>query len=121
VLNPGAYIFSLATLSWVLLQEDRVSEARVQSDEAERLWLEYYPRARMPWGDSLVRLIRAEVLKASGDLDGAREAIVAARDRLLGRADKIGDPALRTAFLESIPENARTLSLADSSSRNDVS
>jgi eukaryotic-like serine/threonine-protein kinase len=63
-------------------------------------------------GESLVRLVHAQALAATGDLDGARVAIRAARDRLLARAAKITDERLRAGFLESVPENARTLALA---------
>jgi hypothetical protein len=63
-------------------------------------------------GDALVRLVHAEALGQAGFPQIARVAIVAARDRLLARADKITAMALRTSFLERVPEHARTLSLA---------
>ncbi|HEX8106924.1 MAG TPA: hypothetical protein VF516_04305, partial [Kofleriaceae bacterium] len=61
---------------------------------------------------ALVRLAHAEALHASGDVEAARRAIGHARTHLLAIADKIRDPAYRQGFLESAPENARTLALA---------
>ena len=55
----------------------------------------------------------------------AREAIVAAYERLTDRASKIRDPLWRAWFLEAVPENARTVELArawgvgESASRDD--
>ena len=60
-----------------------------------------------------MRLVYAQALRATGDAAGARGAIEAARARLLGRATKIQDAAFRASFLERVPENARTLALAD--------
>jgi hypothetical protein len=61
---------------------------------------------------AFVRLAHAEALHATGDLDAARRAIADARTHLLATAGKIPDPASRQSFLDSVPENARTLALA---------
>jgi hypothetical protein len=61
---------------------------------------------------ALIRLLRAESLHAVGDHAAAREAIAAARRRLLAIADTIGDAAYRESFLERVPENRKTLTLA---------
>ena len=63
-------------------------------------------------GVSLLYLVHAEALLATGDRASARAAIGAAREKLLSRSLKIGDPGLRATFLERIAENARTLALA---------
>ena len=63
-------------------------------------------------GESLIRVVYAEALAAAGDHGSARAAIVEARERLLARAAKIVDPALRESFLARVPENARTLARA---------
>ena len=52
------------------------------------------------------------VSRATGDHAGARKALSVARDRLRIQAGKIADPALRRGFLEDVPENVRTLALA---------
>jgi hypothetical protein len=59
-----------------------------------------------------VRLVRAEALHAASDIEGAREAIGTARERLLASAGKISSAELRRSFLERVPTNARTLQLA---------
>jgi tetratricopeptide (TPR) repeat protein len=64
-------------------------------------------------GESLLRLSHAEALCAIGDAERAAAAFAEARARLLSRAGKIADAALRRSFLESVPENARTLALAE--------
>jgi hypothetical protein len=62
---------------------------------------------------AFVRLTHAEALHATGAHDAAARAIAGARARLLAIADKITDPAYKASFLERVPENARTLTLAD--------
>ena len=57
-------------------------------------------------------LIHAEALDATGDHAGTHTAIARALTDLLARAEKIGTPAYRKPFLENVPENARTLTLA---------
>lgn len=64
-------------------------------------------------GESIVRLAIAEALAASGDAAGAREAAASARLRLLERASKISDVSWRASFTSRVPENARTLALAE--------
>jgi tetratricopeptide (TPR) repeat protein len=63
-------------------------------------------------GEAIIRLTWAEALIATGDTDGGRAAIGAARERLLQRAARIPDEAMRAAFLQRVPENRRTLELA---------
>jgi hypothetical protein len=59
-----------------------------------------------------LRLARAEALYATGAQGAARDAITAARARLLALADKIEDPAYQRSFLEGVPANVRTFALA---------
>ena len=63
-------------------------------------------------GEALVRLAYAEALWAGGDREAARRAIEEARARLLARAARLGDEALRGRFLDRVEENARTLALS---------
>lgn len=63
-------------------------------------------------GEASIRLTLAEVLDAAGEGEAARAAIAAARDHLLAKAAKITNPELRSSFLTSVRENARTLELA---------
>ncbi|MFO0676968.1 MAG: protein kinase [Polyangiaceae bacterium] len=62
--------------------------------------------------EGLLRVTYAESLRANGAHAGAREALLEAKARLLGRADRVESPVLRMSFLERVPENARTLELA---------
>jgi tetratricopeptide (TPR) repeat protein len=63
-------------------------------------------------GESIVRLVHAECVHASGAHDHARVMIAEARRRLLDRAGKISSEAARKGFLERVEEHARTLQLA---------
>ncbi len=63
-------------------------------------------------GESMLRLVYAEALWATGDKDAARVAIADARDRLVARADAIRNKAWRKTFLERVRENVRTLARA---------
>ncbi|MDC0684946.1 protein kinase domain-containing protein [Sorangium atrum] len=91
-------------------EPEGAAEALLDAQEAFRL-IEDAGMAEE--GESLIRLTYAEALRAAGERERAAKMIEAARSRLLERAAKIGRPALRQSFLESIPENARALALAD--------
>ncbi|WP_437592026.1 serine/threonine-protein kinase [Sorangium sp. So ce1000] len=59
-----------------------------------------------------LRLVHAECLAAAGQGNAAGKALAAARERLLDIAGRIPEPQYRTSFLEEVPENRRTLALA---------
>jgi tetratricopeptide (TPR) repeat protein len=63
-------------------------------------------------GEGLVRLVHAEALHAEGRIDDAHRAMDRAVTRLRQRAALIEPAALRTSFLEKVPEHARTLAVA---------
>ena len=106
--------YALATLAAVLPALGRHAEAREHAAAAYRL---LGVLGNIDDGDAFVRLVFAEVALAHGDRDVARRAIFAARDRLVDRAAKISAPAWRNSFLRRVPENARTLALADTLGR----
>lgn len=58
------------------------------------------------------RLAAAEARQADGDTEAARAALTDALAQLHLRADKIPDANQRERFLTTVPENARTLTLA---------
>jgi len=64
-------------------------------------------------GEALVRLVHAEALAAMGLADEFTTAITSARALLLARGAKISDPSWRRRFLTAVPDNARTLELAE--------
>jgi hypothetical protein len=105
--HPGV----LATLSALRLAQARAAEALAAAEDA-------MARTEAMGGCSMfrgafVRLVHAEALHATGAREAAARAIADARARLLAIADKITDPDYKTSFLEGVPENARTLALAD--------
>jgi len=104
--HPGA----LGTLSALRLAQGRAEDALAAAEDA-------LSRCTTMGGcgmfrGAFVRLAHAEALHATGAHDAARHAIAEARARLFTIADRIADPAYKTSFLESVPENARTLALA---------
>jgi tetratricopeptide (TPR) repeat protein len=108
--SPPARAYALATLAHVSFLRGEAAEGAARAAEAMEL-LESMG-GEMEEGESLVRLVHAEALDASGDREAAGWAIGAARSRLLERAQRISDPAWRESFLRSVPENMRTLALA---------
>jgi tetratricopeptide (TPR) repeat protein len=99
---------ALALLAQILLATGRAEEALGYAEEGMRALAD---RAVVE-GDAQIRLAHAEALTASGRSAEAARAIAAARERLLERADRIKDAALRSSFLDHIAEHARTLALA---------
>lgn len=107
---PNRRCSYLATLARVLLACGRPAEALASAEEAMAL-LEQI--GALLSDEPLVRLVYAEALFANGELDRARLAISGARAHLARRAAKISDSARRARFLREVPDNARTLALAD--------
>ncbi len=99
---------SLAILARALLAAGRVAEAREASQRGLHLLEEL---GGIDDGEALIRLTWAEILAAAGD-PGAGAAALAARDRLLARAERIRDPRVRAMFMDKVPENAATIALA---------
>jgi tetratricopeptide (TPR) repeat protein len=102
---------ALAMLSVAQRQRGALGEAL---ETAKRAMAALEAAGKTATGEAAVRLAHAEALDASGDHEGARAAIVAARDRVLARAATLHDADLRRRFLENIEENARTIELARS-------
>jgi hypothetical protein len=105
--HPGV----LATLAALRVAQSRAEDALAAAEDA-------MARSDAIGGCGLfrgafLRLAHAEALHATGAHDAAARAIGAARARLLAIADKITDPDYKASFLERVPENARTLELAD--------
>jgi hypothetical protein len=105
--HPGV----LATLSALRLAQGRAGEALAAAEDAMTRYQAM--GACGMFRGAFVRLTHAEALHATGAHDAAAHAIADARARLRAIADKIADPAYQASFLERVPENARTLALAD--------
>jgi tetratricopeptide (TPR) repeat protein len=99
----------LAMLADIHLAERRPEEALAAVKQALALQDGIPPAYR---AGAYLPLMHAEALYGTGDHEGARAAITAAREGLLARADQIGNPVYRRSFLEDVRENAATLSRA---------
>ncbi|WP_437943222.1 protein kinase [Sorangium sp. So ce281] len=99
---------AIAARARALLDLGRAGEALAATTQALSL-LESGPRDEE---GPLVRLVHAEALAATGQMAEAKGAIALARNGLLVRAGRIGDPVWRERFLRDVPDNARILELA---------
>jgi tetratricopeptide (TPR) repeat protein len=106
---PPTYAVACAVLASTLLQKRAPREAIGVASEAIGL-LESL--GGLEEGEALVRLVHAEALNATGDAEGARVAIRAAKARLEERAVRLRESPLKATFLEAIPEHARTFARA---------
>jgi tetratricopeptide (TPR) repeat protein len=104
-LQPAA----LAALARAVLAQGRTKEALQHARTANELLATI---GHVEDYESLVRLILAEALAASGDVEAARAALQAAHARLLARAAQIANPDWRESFLTRLLDNARTTRLA---------
>jgi eukaryotic-like serine/threonine-protein kinase len=107
--RPRDRALALATLADIRLAQRRPAEALAAVEQALAALAAVPPAYR---AGAYLPLVHAEALFATGDDEGARAAIAAARVELLARADQVDDPAYRKTFLENVPENARTLARA---------
>ena len=107
--TPSTHAFGLACLARVLLARGKLDEALATAAQAHA---ELEAAGQVEDGAHLIRLTFAEALHAAGRLAEAREAIARARDQVDETAAKIHDPTHRRSFVERVPENARTLELA---------
>ncbi|HEX3765116.1 MAG TPA: hypothetical protein VHW23_40750, partial [Kofleriaceae bacterium] len=105
--SPGM----LATLARLRLAQGRAAEALAAAEDATARAAAM--GACGMFRGAFVRLAHAEALHATGAHDAARTAIAGARARLLAIAERIADPGYRASFLGGVPENARTLALAE--------
>jgi len=104
--HPGM----LGTLSALRLAQGRAEEALTAADEAVARYTTMGGCGM--FRGAFVRLAHAEALHATGAHGAAQRAIAEARSRLFEIADRIPSPVYKQSFLESVPENARTLALA---------
>jgi tetratricopeptide (TPR) repeat protein len=107
--NPPLRCNALAVMAQIALEQGDAARAYHDASQAHALFLQL---GSIDEGESRVRLVYAEALHASGHVEHARSAIADARASLSSRAAKIQDETRRAAFLDAIPEHARTLALA---------
>jgi tetratricopeptide (TPR) repeat protein len=107
---PVLLPFALATRADVRL---RSGDVRGALADAEPAYTTLHELGGIEEGEALIRLTHAEALEAGGRHEEAVTVIDEARRRLLDQAGKLGDAAMREDFLRAVPENARTLALAE--------
>lgn len=107
---PATRACALGRLAAVLLERGDATAALEAATEAVDLLDSLQGTDE---GEALARLVHAEALRATGEDGPAYEALAAARERVLERADRITHDAWRETFLTAVPENARTLELAE--------
>jgi tetratricopeptide (TPR) repeat protein len=105
---PPLRAHALATLARIALQRGDQPRARKLIDRARAIADDM---GDIEEGEALIRLVFAQVLRAEGDIEGARGAIAHARERLLARAEWLIEPDQRESFLERVPDNAETFAL----------
>ncbi len=108
LLTPRTQTVARAVLARILLARGAVAEALAEISQAVALLGE----SAVYEGEATVRLVYAEAQRAAGDEAAARATLLAARDRLIERAERIRQPAWRSSFLENVPDHARTIELA---------
>ena len=108
VASPGVRAHALAMLGDVLLGLGRPADALDAAREATAV-LESLDGVEE--GESLIRLVHALALEATGDAEHAAAHARVAQQRLRDQAIKITEPTWRRSFLENVPENARTRAL----------
>jgi hypothetical protein len=106
---PSATATAHAALASVALQRGQYEDALSSADRGIQAAVS---GPIVPSTLSILHLLRAEVLHASGQTDQARLAIQEARDRVHRIAATLDDPALRESYLANVDANARTLARA---------
>jgi tetratricopeptide (TPR) repeat protein len=106
---PPMRMYALGMLAQIKLAQKEQRDALDTAREAVAL---LDSLGSIEEGDTLVRLVSAEALYACGYGEEAISAIKLAKSHLLSQSDKISSSHWRQSFLENVPENARTMSLA---------
>ena len=109
---PAVRAYALAARARIRLSLSRPEEAL---SDAEHAYSVLTDLGGIEEGESLVRLAYAEALIASGKHDEAQRALADAKQRLMDRAARITDEAVREGLLRGVPENARLLAMAEGS------
>ena len=105
--NPQLLGFAKAVFARALLARGRKDEARAASSDAMQI-----VATGVEDGETFIRLTHIETLDACGEIDAARALADESEKRLLERAERIHDEALKKSFLEAVPESRATLAAA---------
>ncbi|MFO0553470.1 MAG: protein kinase [Polyangiaceae bacterium] len=101
---------ALAAQAFVMLAARDLAGAGAAADEAVKILDKL---GGVDGGDAFIRLVHVECCLATQRAEQARAAIRVAAKRLDERAARIADEDLRRRFLTRVPENRRTLELAE--------
>ncbi len=107
--TPPARAGAMAAEAQALLAHGRIDAALATAREAHETLLRL---GGIEEFEPMIRLAHAEASWAAGELAEARQAIAAARDRVLAQASAIGPADVRARFLTAVPDNARIAALA---------
>jgi tetratricopeptide (TPR) repeat protein/predicted Ser/Thr protein kinase len=107
---PGARVVALATLAHVQLADGRPQAARETALACMDL---FKATGSVDESESFVRLVHVRALQASGELKQAHDALLKAEARILERAANMSELAVRSSFLQNVPDNRATLELAE--------
>ena len=110
---PALRALSLATLASA---RSAAGEPKHGLEAARNAFAALEELGALEEGEAEIRLTYANCLADTGQVTEARAVICKARDQLLERAARIGDPVWRGRFLRDVPVNARTLALAEDAS-----
>jgi tetratricopeptide (TPR) repeat protein len=108
--GPPQRAMALAWMARALLALGRSEEALAAASEATALVEQLGGLEEL---EAVVPVALAEALAATGQRERARVVARKARSRLLERAERLTDPAMRARFMEVVPHHARCLELAD--------
>lgn len=106
--SSPAKAIALGMLATVLLARGDVARSLEAASNANDLLLRF---GALDEDEAMVSAAHVSALARSGQVDRARDALAVARDRILARADRLRDAAMRARFLEAVPDHARILSL----------
>jgi eukaryotic-like serine/threonine-protein kinase len=107
---PPAQVFAFAIRATIRLSRGNTGEALADARKAHQMLTAL---GGIDESEAVVRLAYAEALYAEGDIAAAKAAIGEARAWVLERAEKLTAPGLKAQFLEQVPENKKTLELAE--------
>jgi tetratricopeptide (TPR) repeat protein len=104
---PAFLCHAKGALARVLLARGKVSEALEEARTARALLVEV---GLLEEGEGLIRLILAQSLHASGNVDEARAVLVEGADEIRRKAETITDADVQQIYL-AIPEHVETFAL----------
>jgi predicted ATPase len=107
--NPALRPFAVALIAQSVNSQGRHGEALLLARDA---FVQLESIGKVQDGEAVIRLVFAECLIASSEVDGARPVIEKSVERLLAQAGAIRNLEWRRSFLTRIPEHRRILVLA---------